>query len=102
MRDDVATHALSPKYTLLYVEDNPANLLLVEQLIERRNDLKLLVAIDGHLGIKLARSKFDEDCVDALIFNAQKVKEIQTQFEDSKLDLRPNAALLSGPENSGA
>ena len=42
--------------TLLYVEDNPANLLLVEQLIERRSDLKLLTAIDAHLGIALARA----------------------------------------------
>ncbi|HTN66757.1 MAG TPA: ATP-binding protein, partial [Burkholderiaceae bacterium] len=42
--------------TLLYVEDNPANLALVEQLIERRNDLKLLSAADGYLGIQLARS----------------------------------------------
>jgi CheY-like chemotaxis protein len=41
---------------LLYVEDNPANLALVEQLIARRGDLKLLTAIDGHLGIELARS----------------------------------------------
>jgi CheY-like chemotaxis protein len=41
--------------TLLYVEDNPANLALVEQLIARRSDLKLLTAIDGHLGIRLAR-----------------------------------------------
>jgi len=48
--------ALSPKRTLLYVEDNPANLLLVEQLIARRSDLKLLTAIDGHLGIRLARA----------------------------------------------
>ena len=31
---------------------------------------------------KLARSKFDEDCVDALLFNAKKVKEIQAQFPD--------------------
>jgi len=31
---------------------------------------------------KLARSKFDEDCVGALIFNAKKVKEIQAQFHD--------------------
>jgi len=31
---------------------------------------------------KLARSKFDEDCVEALIFNAKKVKEIQAQFQD--------------------
>jgi PAS domain S-box-containing protein len=42
--------------TLLYVEDNPANLALVEQLIARRGDLKLLTAIDGHLGIELART----------------------------------------------
>ncbi|MDL2354378.1 MAG: PAS domain S-box protein [Pseudomonadota bacterium] len=42
--------------TLLYVEDNPANLALVEQLIGRRGDLKLLTAIDGHLGIELARA----------------------------------------------
>ena len=31
---------------------------------------------------KLARSRFDEDCVDALIFNAKKVKEIQAQFRE--------------------
>ncbi|HEU4374506.1 MAG TPA: ATP-binding protein, partial [Telluria sp.] len=42
--------------TLLYVEDNPANLALVEQLIERRSDLKLLTAINGHLGVVLARA----------------------------------------------
>ena len=32
---------------------------------------------------KLSRSKFDEDCVDALLFNAQKVKQIQAQFSDA-------------------
>ncbi|MEV4778740.1 hybrid sensor histidine kinase/response regulator [Burkholderia sp. LMU1-1-1.1] len=42
--------------TLLYVEDNPANLNLVEQLITRRPDLKLLTAIDGYAGIQLART----------------------------------------------
>jgi CheY-like chemotaxis protein len=52
----VAAHALSSQRTLLYVEDNPANLTLVEQLIARRSDLKLLTAIDGHLGIQLARA----------------------------------------------
>ena len=53
--DSVAEHALSSQRTLLYVEDNPANLVLVEKLIARRNDLKLLTAIDGYLGIQLAR-----------------------------------------------
>ena len=42
--------------TLLYVEDNPANLKLVEQLIARRPDLRLLSAQDGNLGIELARA----------------------------------------------
>ncbi|MQA41462.1 hybrid sensor histidine kinase/response regulator [Rugamonas aquatica] len=42
--------------TLLYIEDNPANLSLVEQLIQRRSDLKLLTAIDGHTGMQLARA----------------------------------------------
>jgi len=40
---------------LLYVEDNPANLKLVEQLIARRPDLRLLTAQNGKDGIALAR-----------------------------------------------
>ncbi len=42
--------------TVLYVEDNPANMRLVEQLIERRPDLRLITAVNGTLGIELARS----------------------------------------------
>jgi CheY-like chemotaxis protein len=42
--------------TLLYVEDNPANLQLVEKLIGRRNDLRLLSAVDGNRGVELART----------------------------------------------
>ena len=42
--------------TLLYVEDNPANLELVEQIIARRSDLRLLSAADGDLGIEFARA----------------------------------------------
>jgi PAS domain S-box-containing protein len=41
--------------TLLYVEDNPANLKLIEQLVARRQDLRLLSAGDGIVGIRLAR-----------------------------------------------
>src|SRR5712671_3393805 len=45
-----------PLRTLLYVEDNPANLELVEQLLARRADLRLLSAADGNLGIEFARA----------------------------------------------
>jgi PAS domain S-box-containing protein len=51
----VAAAARSSRRTLLYVEDNPANLALVERLIERRSELKLLTAVNGHVGIELAR-----------------------------------------------
>jgi PAS domain S-box-containing protein len=43
-------------HTLLYVEDNPANLQLVERIIARRPDMRLLSARNGTLGIELARS----------------------------------------------
>jgi PAS domain S-box-containing protein len=64
--DNIDEHALERRQgasresddqpTMLYVEDNPANLALVEQLIARRGDLKLLTAIDAPLGIELARA----------------------------------------------
>ena len=50
----------APLRTLLYVEDNPANLKLVEQLIARRPDMRLLRARDGNLGIQLARANQPE------------------------------------------
>jgi len=42
--------------TLLYVEDNRANMQLVEQLIARRPNMRLLSAGDGTRGIALART----------------------------------------------
>jgi CheY-like chemotaxis protein len=38
------------------VEDNPANLELVEQLIARSSDMHLLCAVNGNSGIELARA----------------------------------------------
>ena len=48
-------HDAAPR-TLLYVEDNQANMQLVEQLIARRPDMLLLSAADAILGIALART----------------------------------------------
>ena len=45
----------APGRTLLYVEDNPTNLKLIEQLMARRSDIRLLSAKEGILGIHLAR-----------------------------------------------
>ena len=46
----------APLHTVLYVEDNGANLKLMERLFARRADLRLLVATDGNAGVELARA----------------------------------------------
>ena len=45
-----------PVHTLLYVEDNPANLKLVKEIVAFRSDLQLLAAPDAHLGIEMAKA----------------------------------------------
>jgi CheY-like chemotaxis protein len=47
-------------HLLLYVEDNPANLKLAQQIIARRPDLRLLSAVTGTVGVALARTKQPE------------------------------------------
>jgi len=46
--------------TVLYVEDNPANLMLVEDLIARRPDIRLMTATDGNHGIQIARASLPD------------------------------------------
>jgi PAS domain S-box-containing protein len=50
-------HGAPVRSTLLYVEDNPANLKLIEQIIARSPDIGLLTARDGLEGVELARVK---------------------------------------------
>ncbi len=46
--------------TLLYVEDNPANQMLVEQIIEGQPHLRMMSARDANLGIAFARTFLPE------------------------------------------
>ncbi len=60
-QDEIAPSALvtssgARRQLLLYVEDNPANLKLVEQIVGRHPQLRLLTAVNGDLGVELARS----------------------------------------------
>jgi signal transduction histidine kinase/ActR/RegA family two-component response regulator len=41
---------------ILYIEDNPANLRLVQEIVGFRADLRLLSAPDGHAGLALAHT----------------------------------------------
>jgi PAS domain S-box-containing protein len=59
------TYAAARSHTLLYVEDNPANLMLVEDLIARRPDIRLLSAADGSRGVEIAL----ESCPDVILMD---------------------------------
>lgn len=57
--DARATGGPRPR-TVLYVEDNVANLKLVEQLLARRPNVRLLTAGTGTLGVEIARRERPE------------------------------------------
>jgi signal transduction histidine kinase/ActR/RegA family two-component response regulator len=52
--------ALTEQHLLLYIEDNPVNLKLVEEIVRFRPDLRLLAAPDGPSGLALARRHLPE------------------------------------------
>jgi signal transduction histidine kinase/ActR/RegA family two-component response regulator len=56
----IAHPAGMPLRTLLYVEDNPDNLMLVEDLVARRPDIRLLSAADGINGVAIARAQLPD------------------------------------------
>jgi len=80
--------------TLLYVEDNPANLTLVEQLIARRPDIRLLSAVDGTLGIELARaSRPDMILMDINLPGISGIEALKILREDPATSQIPIVAL---------
>jgi len=52
----VAAANNAPLRTVLYVEDNPANLMLITQLLARRPEICMLSARDGLSGVELAQA----------------------------------------------
>jgi len=53
--DKPAVLSTSVTYTVLYIEDNPANLQLVEVVLRRRQEIRLLSAMAGRPGLEMAR-----------------------------------------------
>ncbi|MDP9291774.1 MAG: ATP-binding protein [Verrucomicrobiota bacterium] len=49
------TEKSAPSRRLLYIEDNLSNVRLIERILARRPSIKLLVAMQGGLGLDLAR-----------------------------------------------
>ena len=45
-----------PQHLLLYVEDNPANLALIEEVVGTRGDFRVMSAPDAQIGLEMART----------------------------------------------
>jgi CheY-like chemotaxis protein len=87
-------HADAQSRSLLYVEDNPANLMLVEDLIARRPDIRLLTARDGNRGIEIARaSRPDVILMDINLPGISGIKALRILAEDPTTAHIPVVAL---------
>jgi PAS domain S-box-containing protein len=53
--DQQAPAAHAKMHSILYIEDNLSNLNLMEHILDRRQGLRLLAAMQGSLGLELAR-----------------------------------------------
>lgn len=51
----IALETTDKKHTILYIEDNLSNLTLIEQLIAEQPDTKLMTAMQGRMGLDIAR-----------------------------------------------
>lgn len=92
--DEAQVQADAQLHTLLYVEDNPANLMLVEDLIARRPDIRLLSARDGNRGIEMARaSRPDVILMDINLPGISGIKALKILAEDPATAHIPMVAL---------
>ena len=90
----VEATADAQSHTLLYVEDNPANLMLVEDLIARRPDIRLLSARDGSRGVEIARaSRPDVILMDINLPGISGLKALRILAEDPATAHIPVVAL---------
>jgi len=82
------------QHTLLYIEDNTANMKLVEQLIALRSDIELFTATNGTLGIELARSiQPDVILMDINLPGISGLEALQILIEDPSTTTIPVVAL---------
>jgi CheY-like chemotaxis protein len=90
-----ARNGAAPR-TVLYVEDNPANLELVVQIIARRPEMRLLTATNGTLGIEIARaSRPDVILMDINLPGMSGIKAMQILHADAATAHIPVVALTA-------
>jgi PAS domain S-box-containing protein len=80
--------------TVLYVEDNTANMLLMKEIVTRIDGVRLLCASDAETGLGLARShRPDLIILDINLPGMDGYEALQTIRQDSRLAATPTVAL---------
>jgi len=59
-QDNILDQQATPTRTVLYVEDHPVNVLLMQALFAKRPELRLVVAVDGEQGLRMATEEKPE------------------------------------------
>ena len=91
---EVQARSGTPLHTVLCVEDNPANLMLIERLIARRPDIQLLSAKNGSHGVEIARGvKPDVILMDINLPGISGIRALQILSEDPTTAHIPVVAL---------
>ncbi len=95
--------SLNPKrkQTLLYVEDNPTNMKLVEMIISRYPQIQLLKALDGYSGIAMAQNNLpDVILMDINLPGLSGLEVLKTLKADPKTSYIPVVALSANAMSS--
>jgi CheY-like chemotaxis protein len=60
VKNEILKQEPEKEYTVLYIEDNPANLRLVEQILSSKNNINMISAHEPYLGLELAFNKLPD------------------------------------------
>ena len=88
-------------HTLLYIEDNLANLTLLQRILERRWKIKFLTAMDGAQGVALAREHRPDLILLDLYLPDISGEEVLSQLRQAKETAEIPVFIISADATSG-
>jgi CheY-like chemotaxis protein len=92
---------LGESHTLLYIEDNLANLTLLQRILERRWKIKFLTAMDGPQGLALARKHRPDLILLDLYLPGMSGEEVLSRLREAKETARIPVFMISADATAG-
>ena len=81
------------RYEILYIEDNPANLKLMEKILERVPNIDMISANTGEIGIEMAVSKIPDAIL--MDINLPGISGVEAMAELKKIDKTKNIPVIA-------